>query len=131
MLTSVMSQCTHIIVFDAEHSTDLPTEVISFPQIRVVKEAWLEECLRESRLVDESNYLLQPSTDDSCMVFCETSFVASASFFVSTMNYMIEWQKDIESSVDRLFEGSSCYASVFQGKNFLFLPSIDKYRCAS
>ena len=131
MLTSVMSQCTHIIVFDAEHSTDLPTEVISFPQIRVVKEAWLEECLRENRLVDESDYLLQPSTDDSCMFFCETSCVASASFFVSTMNYMIEWQKDIESSVDRLFEGSSGYASVFQGKDFLFLPSIDKYWCPS
>ena len=131
MLTSVMSQCTHIIVFDAEHSTDLPTEVISFPQIRVVKEAWLEECLRENRLVDESNYLLQPSTDDSCMFFCETSCVASASFFVSTMNYMIEWQKDIESSVDRLFEGSSGYASVFQGKDFLSLPSIDKYWCPS
>lgn len=126
MLSSVMSQCTHVIVFNGEQSTDLPTEVISFPHLRIVKEAWLEACLHECRLVDESNYLLQPSSSESCMGFYVALCVASATFFISSMNYMIEWQKDIESSVDKLFEGSSGYDSVFQRKNFLFLPSIDK-----
>ena len=43
-----------------------------------------------------------------------------------TMNYMVEWQSDIEASVNRLFEGLSDYESIFQGKNLLLLPTIDK-----
>lgn len=125
VLTSVMSQCTHIIVFNADNSTDLPTEVISFPQIRVVRESWLEECFRQNRCVDDTPFLLQP-VDTNCQFSSLRSCVASVSYFMPTMNYMVEWQSDIEASVNRLFEGLSDYESIFQGKNHLFLPTIDK-----
>ena len=46
---------------------------------------------------------------------------------MQTMNFMVEWQSDIEASVNRLFEGLSDYESIFQGKNILFLPTIDKF----
>ena len=49
-----MSQCTHVIVFNSTQSTDLPAEVYTFPQIRVVSEGWIEACIHAQQLVDEA-----------------------------------------------------------------------------
>ena len=55
-----MSQCTHVIVFNSTQSTDLPAEVYTFPQIRVVSEGWIEACIHAQQLVDETEYLVRP-----------------------------------------------------------------------
>ena len=67
VLTTVMSQCTHVIVFNSTPSTDLPPEVSSFPQIHVVSELWMENCIREQKLIDESPFLLKPLTQSNGM----------------------------------------------------------------
>lgn len=54
-----MSQCSHVIVFNSTECKDLPPEISSYPQISVVSESWIGECIKTRTLVDEIPYLLQ------------------------------------------------------------------------
>ena len=63
-----MSQCTHIIVFNSTESTDLPSEILSYSQLRVVGEAWLSACIKNHKLLDETPYLIQSVNNQTGML---------------------------------------------------------------
>ncbi|KNB42549.1 hypothetical protein JH06_3800 [Blastocystis sp. subtype 4] len=107
VLTSIMSQCTHVIVFNSTQSTDLPAEVYTFPQIRVVSEGWIEACIHAQQLVDETEYLVKPVNAQD----------ASVSFYVPNTQFVYEWEHDIQESVNKLFQGCPVeYKSAFKVK---------------
>ena len=91
-----MSQCTHVIVFNSSQHPDLPPEINSYPQIRVVSEAWIDACLQLKEQVDETPYLLQPINSGDNQL----------SFTASNLQFIYEWENDIRESVARLFEES-------------------------
>ena len=55
-----MCQCTRIICFEALPNP-LPPEVTAYPQIRIVGDRWMENCLQSGSLVDDSPFLLYPN----------------------------------------------------------------------
>lgn len=59
-----MCQCTHVIVFNSS-SSDLPQRLSSYPQVRIVKDTWLESCISSGSYVDESPFLLKPVSEGS------------------------------------------------------------------
>lgn len=69
-----MCQCTRIICFEALPNP-LPPEVTAYPQIRIVSDRWIEDCLRSGTLVDDSRFLLYPNPlqDGSGSSNCMTS----------------------------------------------------------
>lgn len=100
-----MSQCTHVIVFNSTDSTDLPAEVSTFPQIRVVSEGWIEACIHGQRLIDETDYLIKPHSAQESIYLFSNSPIASVSFYVPNTQFVYEWEHDIQESVNKLFQG--------------------------
>ncbi|KAK8826007.1 hypothetical protein WA556_003738, partial [Blastocystis sp. ATCC 50177/Nand II] len=92
VITSIMCQCTRIICFEALPNP-LPPEVTAYPQIRIVSDRWIEDCLRSGTLVDDSRFLLYPNPLQDAPLIIESPSV----------NYIDEWKSDISSSIDTLF----------------------------
>ncbi len=57
-----MCRCTHVIVCDTSLS-DLPTLFSLYPQVRIVRDTWLESCIYSRSYVDETPFLMKPYSE--------------------------------------------------------------------
>ena len=109
-----MCQCTRIIVF-GDLLTPLPSEMTAYSQIHIVSERWLEACLRSGILINDAPFLLHPVSDEECS--CHSSLSVVASFIIESpsVSYITEWENDIASSIDSLFDGKeSDFSTIFR-----------------
>ena len=54
-------------MFNSTESTDLPSEVSSYSQLRIVGEVWLSACIKNHQLLDETPYLIQSVNNQNGM----------------------------------------------------------------
>lgn len=90
----MMDQCTHVVIFNSMCSSPLPSSLVSYPHLRIVKESWLETCFQQQQLVDETPYIIQSHSG------------INSQTIVSSVNYMEEWKNDIQNSISTLFDSS-------------------------
>ena len=101
-------------MFNSSRCSSLPPHILSYPQLRIVKEAWLEACLRQKALVDETPFLLQP-----------ISCTDSSTPLQSSINYIEEWQNDIRESMETNYEQLSSKADTLFKVVFSFPSSVE------
>lgn len=102
VVASLVSQCTHIIVF-GNQPYSLPPFLSLYPHIRIVGESWLECCIKSESVIDDTPFLLRPLSEEKRLSQSGDSQKDSPS--LPDESYAITWEKDISESIHQLFSG--------------------------
>lgn len=96
---SLVSQCTHIIVFGSQPYS-LPPFLSLYSHIRIVGESWLECCIKSESVIEDAAFLLRPVNEAKRLSQNGDSQTDSPD-----ESYAVTWEKDISESIHQLFSG--------------------------
>ena len=95
---SLVSQCTHIIVFGSQPYS-LPPFLSLYSHIRIVGESWLECCIKSESVIDDAPFLLRPLDETKPLSQNDSQSDPPDE------SYAVTWEKDISESIHQLFSG--------------------------
>lgn len=71
--------------------------------------------MRSGILINDAPFLLHPVSDEECCCHSFLSVVASFIIESPSVSYITEWENDIASSIDSLFDGKeSDFSTIFR-----------------
>ena len=98
-----MCRCTHVVVFDTTFS-DLPVLFSSYPQVRIVRDTWLESCIYSRSYVDETPFLMKPYSEGNGSE--QEQSIESTNTDIPATPFGVEWEHDVHNSVNLLLDRS-------------------------